>query len=139
MIRDDEPPADDTSKVVRLHVEGESNQPEIPTPTIVVNRRRYSMDRCRHRGPYEVDTKLATVVCVDCGAQLNPMFVLEMLAYGEAYWTARMRDLRAYVDKLNKEIEGRQRTRCVHCKNMTPIKFSAEPPRTWVHTPESGL
>lgn len=135
MIRDDDPPKDDAPKVVRLRTEG-GDGPSIPTPTITVNRRRYTVEKCKHRGPYLVDTKLACVECQDCGALLNPMFVLEMIAYSEAYYSARMRDLREYLARINKEIEGRQRTKCVHCNNMTPIRFTAEQPRTWVHPPD---
>ena len=104
--------------------------------TITVNRRKYSTDQCRHRGPYLVDTTLACVECRDCGAMLNPLYVLEVLSCHEAYWNARMRDLREFIAYLDKEIEGRVRTKCVHCGNMTPIRFNREPPRTWVPQPE---
>ncbi len=133
MIEDD--PPDNDPNVVHLRTPGEG-KPEVPKPTITVNRRRYATDRCQHRGPFIVDRTLATVECGDCGAMLNPMFVLEVLATHEAYWSLRCRDLQRYLDRLNKEIEGRQRTKCTHCGNMTAIRFSFEPPRTWVPQPE---
>lgn len=134
MITED-PPADNPNVVKLRADDGEPKPPEVPTPTIQMNRRRYSVDRCKHRGQYIVDSTLATVECGDCGAALNPIFVLEMLAWQEAYWSTRMRDLQRYLAAINKEIEGRQRTKCTHCGNMTAIRFGTEMPRTWVHPP----
>jgi hypothetical protein len=134
MIIDDDPPNKDEPNVVQLRKPGDKPTP--PNPTIIVNKRRYHTDNCKHRGAYHVDTRLATVECGDCGAALSPMFVLEMLAYHEAYWNARCRDLQAYLDKINKELEARSRTKCTHCGNMTAIRFIAEMPRTWVQHPE---
>lgn len=134
MTPHDEPP-DGGDNVVNIRPPGDT-RPEVPHPTIVVNRRRYASDRCQHRGPYYVDKTLATVECGDCGAALNPLFVLEVLACHESYWNVRTRDLQRYLDQINKELDGRQRTKCVHCGNMTPIRFTADMPRTWVHQPE---
>lgn len=124
---DQPPPAD----VVQLRpLDGGKADPPAPR-TITVNRRKYRTDVCRHRGPFLVDTTLACVECGDCGAMLNPLYVLELLACNETYWILRKRDLQQHVDYLEKEIEGRTRTKCVHCGNMTPIRFNKEPPRTW--------
>jgi hypothetical protein len=103
--------------------------------TIIANDRRYSPQACNHRGPFIVDRKLGTVECGDCGASLNPIYVLEVLACGEAYWTMRQRDLSKYLSEINKEIEGRTRTRCTHCGNMTAIRFKKEIPHTWAPQP----
>lgn len=132
---DGDPPADDANVVELRLVPGEG-RPEVPKPTITANRRRYKTDQCQHRGPYMVDRTLATVECGDCGAALNPLFVLEVLASHEAYWSQRSRDLQTYLVAINKEIEGRQRTKCVHCHNMTPIRFQVEMPRTWYRPPD---
>jgi len=130
-----DPPDENEGKVVRIRSTPDEGRPAVPTPTIAVNRRRYKSDHCQHRGPFVVDTTLASVECGECGAMLNPLFVLERLAHNETYWNARTRDLQKYLDRLNKEIEGRQRTKCVHCGNMTPIRFTFEAPRTWVPQP----
>ena len=103
--------------------------------TMIDNSRRYSQGTCPHRGPYTIDRKLATVECGDCGALLNPMFVLEQIAYREAYWNMRQKDLGKHLSEINKEIEDRTRTKCTHCGNMTAIKLKAEMPRTWVPRP----
>lgn len=103
--------------------------------TMISNSRRYNQHACPHKGPYVFDRKLATVECEDCGALLNPMFVLEKLALRETYWNQRQKDLTKYLAEINKEIEERTRTRCTHCGNMTAIKFKGELPRTW--TPEA--
>lgn len=103
--------------------------------TLTANDRRYNPNACPHKGPYLVDRKLATVECGDCGALLNPIYVLEMLACQEAYWNMRQRDLGKYLAEINSEIEGRTRTRCTHCGNMTAIKFKKEMPQTWVPQP----
>lgn len=103
--------------------------------TIIDNGRRYQTNACPHKGPFIVDRKLGTVECGDCGAALNPIYCLEVLACGEAYWNLRQRDLAKYLAEINAEIEGRTRTRCTHCGNMTAIKFKKEVPRTWVPQP----
>jgi ribosomal protein S27E len=130
-MRDDDPP---DPKVVSFQEAKEQLESRTPEVTIT-NQRRYSVDQCRHRGPYVVDYALSTVECQDCGALLNPMFVLERLAYGEAYWNQRRKDLTKYLTELEKEIAGRQRTRCTHCGNMTAIRLEARPPQTWVTDP----
>lgn len=107
-----------------------------PERTIVNNSRRYSPDACKHRGPFSLDRKLGSVECGDCGALLNPIYVLEVLAAHEAYWNERIKDLQTHLNKINKELEGRSRTKCTHCGNMTAIKFKDEPPRTWYRSPE---
>ena len=108
----------------------------VPERTIVNNSRRYSPDTCKHRGPYLIDRKLALVECGDCGAFLNPIYVLEVMAAHEAYWNQRIKDLQKYYKEINAEIEGRTRTRCTHCGNMTAIKFKSQMPKTWYRDPD---
>lgn len=103
--------------------------------TLIANDRRYEPHACPHKGPFVVDRKLGSVECKDCGALLNPIYVLEVLACQEAYWNMRQRDLAKYLAEINKEIEERTRTKCTHCGNMTAIKFKGEMPRTWVPQP----
>ncbi len=98
--------------------------------TIISNNRRYNPQSCAHKGPFIVDRKLGSVECGDCGALLNPIYVLEMLASKETYWNMRQRDLSKYLAEINKEIEERTRTRCTHCGNMTAIRFKKELPKT---------
>jgi DNA-directed RNA polymerase subunit M/transcription elongation factor TFIIS len=121
------------SKIIELHP-GKQDE-RTYAKTIIDNSRRYAQHSCEHKGPYIVDRKLATVECGDCGAYLNPMYVLEMLAYKEAYWNKRQEELTAYLREINEEIKERTRTKCTHCGNLTAIKFKHELPRTWVHTP----
>ena|ERR1700723_2475191 len=100
--------------------------------TMINNSRRYNQSACQHKGPYTIDRKLATIECGDCGALLNPMYVLEKLCLRETYWNQRQKDLSKYLADINKEIEDRTRTKCTHCGNMTTIRFKGELPRTWV-------
>jgi DNA-directed RNA polymerase subunit RPC12/RpoP len=103
--------------------------------TIIDNSRRYRQDQCQHKGPYVIDRKLAVVECEDCGAYLNPLYVLEMLAYQETYWNTRQEELTTYLATVNEELKERTRTRCTHCGNMTAIKLKHEIPLTWVPRP----
>lgn len=103
--------------------------------TLIDNSRRYNQHKCPHKGPFIIDKALATVECNDCGALLNPLYVLELMAYRETYWNMRQRDLSKYLSELNKEIEDRTKTRCTHCGNMTAIRFKGKMPQTWVPTP----
>ena len=130
----DDGKSEEDDKIVRLRP-GAPDDARTYERTIIDNSRRYGQDRCPHKGPYLVDKKLATVECRDCGALLNPMFVLEMLCYRETYWNQRQQDLTKYIRELNEEIRDRERTKCVHCGNMTPIRFKAQAPRTWVMRP----
>jgi hypothetical protein len=125
--------AEDEDKIVRLRPGGDGARTYERTMTN--NSRRYSQDGCPHKGPYLIDRKLATVECQDCGALLNPMYVLEQLCYRETYWNQRQKDLSEYLAKLNDEIRDRERTKCTHCGNMTAIRFKAQMPRTWVPRP----
>lgn len=129
MANDDE----GDSNVVSLR--GDRSEKRVYATTMVSNSRRYAVDQCQHRGPYILDRKLACVECGDCGAMLNPLFVLEILANREAYWNMRQRDLGKYLDEINAEIKERTRTKCTHCGNMTPIRFKREMPRTWMPDP----
>lgn len=129
----DDTESNDDSKIVSIR----TGKPDERTyeRTITNNSRRYDQHNCQHKGPFIVDRKLATVECGDCGALLNPIYVLEILACHEAYWNMRQRDLHRYLEQINKEIEGRTKTKCTHCGNMTPIRFKGEMPKTWVPQP----
>jgi len=137
MDEDDEGRRTLDEKVVELRPQPGKDEARVYTRTMTdcLNQRRYTTAECQHRGPYLIDRRLATVECQDCGALLNPLFCLEMLACHEAYWNMRQRDLSQHLAYLNKEIEGRTRTKCTHCGNMTPIRIAKELPRTWVPRP----
>ena len=122
----------ENGKVITLHPgKGE----RVYEKTIISNSHRYRPNTCEHKGPYVVDQALAAVECGECGAYLNPLFVLEKLATQEAYWNKRQEDLTTYLAEITAEIKDRTRTKCTHCGNMTAIKFSKEMPRTWVPRP----
>jgi len=126
-----EPPNEqDQGKIIQLHPGRVEDRTY--TKTIIDNTRRYRQGECAHKGPYIVDRKLAAVECQECGAYLNPLYVLEKMAVEETYWNQRLKDLIKYIEEVKQEIEGRTRTKCTHCGNMTAIKFHAELPRTWV-------
>lgn len=129
----DDQDEDAGAQIVQLHP-GRSCERVYET-TIVDNSRRYRQSECKHRGPYLIDRKLAAVECQDCGAYLNPLFALEMLAQQEAYWNMRQRDLAKYLAEINQEIKDRTRTKCTHCGNMTTIRFKGEMPKTWMPQP----
>lgn len=114
-----------------------SGKPEDRTyeRTIIANERRFNPQQCPHKGPFVVDRKLGSVECKDCGAMLNPIYVLEILACQEAYWNLRQKELTKYLTDINKEISERTKTKCTHCGNMTAIRFKGEMPRTWVPQP----
>lgn len=109
---------------------------KVPPRTVIDNSRRFSPESCNHKGPFIVDSKLERVECGDCGAHLSPHFVLKTLAAHEAYYNQRSKDLTAYLKEVKAELEGRARTKCTHCGNMTAIKFNKEAPRTWFRPPD---
>lgn len=125
---------DDDDKIIRLNPDTPRGERTYER-TIIDNRRRYRVDQCPHKGPFIINSKLATVECEDCGALLNPMYVLECLANRETYWNMRRRDLSKYLKEIDAEIQERSRTKCTHCGNMTAIRFKGKMPRTWVPEP----
>lgn len=72
---------------------------------------------CLHYGSYLVDSKAEFVTCKQCGERLNPIWVLGQLARNES----RYRNQVANHRKVSKELEGRNRTKCQHCGQMTRI------------------
>lgn len=73
---------------------------------------------CQHLfAQYIVDEGLAEVECGDCGAKLNPMWVLCRLATEDRrYHEAAKR----YHEEM-KRLRERTRTKCEHCGRMTCI------------------
>lgn len=72
---------------------------------------------CQHRNGFRLNDKEDCVICRDCGAKLNPMYALKMLANQETRWhEARSR----YQDEM-KRLDERCRTTCEHCGKMTKI------------------
>ena len=79
---------------------------------------RYTPGGCNHSGvTYVVDEKLAEVQCGECGAGLEPIWVLRQLCEKEAKWNRNREEYLA----IKQEVQGRTRTRCQHCDQMTSI------------------
>ena len=79
---------------------------------------RYQQGACNHTTcTYIIDERLAEVQCGDCGAKLEPVWVLRQLCEKESRWQERKREYMA----LEQEIRDRTRTRCQHCDQMTAI------------------
>jgi hypothetical protein len=93
---------------------------------------RYQHGACNHTTcTYIVDEKLAEVQCGDCGAKLEPVWVLRQLCEKEARWNDRRRE---YLE-LDAHLRERTRTRCQHCDQMTVIKV---PDRLKMAFPSAG-
>lgn len=124
--------SDDDENVISF--EGEKDK--LPKKKMIEdNGRRFSQDKCQHDGGVIVRGKEASVECKDCGTLLNPIYVLQLLAAKESYYQEHVAGIRKHLNELNKEIEGRTRTKCTHCGNMTAIKFKDTRPRTWMDKP----
>ena len=81
---------------------------------------RYQHGACNHTTcTYIVDEALEEVQCGDCGAKLNAHWVLRQLCEKESRWRQRADD----ASKVLAEVEGRTRTRCQHCDQMTHINL----------------
>ena len=73
---------------------------------------------CQHfRGPFQVDVKRGTCRCLECQADVSPMFVLEHLMHQESQW---MQTRAAYQDEMQR-LAARARTKCQHCGQITRI------------------
>ena len=74
---------------------------------------------CTHkRVPYRIREGEIEVECGGCGTRLDPMFVLHQLAIEDSLWKQRQEA----AAKVGKELEGRVRTKCQHCGQITRIK-----------------
>ncbi|GAB6139927.1 hypothetical protein JCM14076_06560 [Methylosoma difficile] len=72
---------------------------------------------CRH-DHFLVDEELAEAECADCGAKLNPMFVLIKLARKESRLQQRLEEF----NSMSAELDKRKRCKCQHCGKMTNIR-----------------
>ncbi len=125
--------SDDDDNIISL----DEKKSDITSRQMVVdNRRKFHPDRCKHEGSVIVDGKEAMVECRDCGALLNPIYVLQLMAAKESYYRRHVTALREHLHDLEEEIKGRQRTKCTHCSNMTAIKFKNRMPQTWYAKPD---
>lgn len=90
-----------------------------PTNVICLSeaRSKYVHGRCQHKR-VEVDEMLAEVECRDCGEKLNPLAVLVMMSKEQSLLGVRI----AAIKKLKAELEEKQRTKCKHCGQMTPVR-----------------
>jgi len=99
----------------------------LPSGPIVISlslvRQRATRDKCEH-GHIEVDEALATVLCTDCGASLNPIGVLARFARQEITFrrdeTSHREAARLY-QKVLSELKLRNRVKCRNCGKFTPI------------------
>ncbi|WP_339862290.1 hypothetical protein [Paremcibacter congregatus] len=107
-----------------------------PRQMITDNGRKFSQSKCPHDGAVIVNGKEANVECKDCGAFLNPIYVLQLLAAKESYYIRHVAALNEHLKKVKEEIKGRARTKCTHCGNMTAIKYKDNPPQTWLSKPD---
>lgn len=89
-------------------------------PTNIISlseaRQRYEFGKCQHKR-VTVDEILAEVECRDCGVKLNLMQVLVRLAREESILKNRIEAMR----QLKADLEKKQRTKCRHCGQMTPV------------------
>lgn len=105
--------------------ETESEVVKLQTKTKPVDQRGlrvvgYQSGACQHRtATFIVDEAMEEVQCGDCGAKLNAHWVLRQLCEKESRWRQRADDAR----KVLAEVEGRTRTRCQHCDQMTHINL----------------
>ncbi len=89
-----------------------------PTNVICLSeaRNRFVMSKCQHKR-VEVDEILAEVTCKDCGERLNPIAVMVRMAQEESLLGQRIETL----NRLKADLEKKQRTKCKHCGQMTPV------------------
>lgn len=74
--------------------------------------------QCRHVN-VAVHEDLAEVVCRDCDAKLNPIWVLTRMAKEETKWSLRRLEFQA----AKEDLAQRQRCKCQHCGKMTNIRI----------------
>lgn len=78
-------------------------------PPVKVKERDHFIHECRHY-PATVDRKLRTVVCDQCGVDLDPVEVLLDMAYGYRAQDYKLKEMERYEAK-NAERNERARQR----------------------------
>lgn len=107
-------------KITQLPVRFKAPPSPSDKPTLQIVHRFDLPDRkeCGHRNAtYLVAEQEATVECGDCGAKLDPIWVLRHLTHEEHRYN-RLRE--AYQAELVR-LRDRQRTKCECCGQMTRI------------------
>lgn len=94
-----------------------SPQAGMSEQNIFLEKRRQN---CDHDAPFLIDETLSTVECKKCGAHLNPIYCLSVLAKQWTNWSRR----KAEAELTLKEIENKKRTKCFHCGKMTAIRVN---------------
>ncbi len=79
-------------------------------------RERQMRRQCTHHR-IAVDTSLSHLKCLDCGADLNPVEWVAMMA---EEWH-RIQILYEGYKQARQELSEKQRVRCKHCGQMTPV------------------
>lgn len=80
----------------------------------------YGYGGCQHPR-VEVCEKNAEVTCQDCGAKLNPIWVLMRIAQDDRILVDRWASMKAEIATMGK----RTRTKCRHCGQFTPVHSNA--------------
>ncbi|MCK5612031.1 hypothetical protein KAR91_59725 [Candidatus Pacearchaeota archaeon] len=74
---------------------------------------------CKHTS-FEIDEAFNEVTCCECGAKMNPMFILLQMAKQETRFSMARKN---YIEE-QKRLSERSRTKCQHCGKMTRISRS---------------
>jgi hypothetical protein len=115
----------DDDKISRLPVRFKEPANEAGRTLKIVDN-RFSRDECDHvyqkgrgmnRVTYLIRKGEMEVECGGCGARLDPMFVLTLMANAETDWL-RTREL--YIEEM-KRLNERKATKCERCGYMTRI------------------
>jgi hypothetical protein len=108
--------SDDDNKVAKLPVRFKNPVPE--DRTLVRPHEVQKTGGCGHLYVrYIVDDALAEVECGQCGAKLNPMWVLIRLANEDR----RYEESQKRHQEEMKRLSERERTKCFNCGKMTRI------------------
>ncbi len=89
----------------------------------LTNLLEHRRKKCYHQSVFLIDKRSEHIECKECGEQLNPMWVLEELQRRRSRWESRVAKLREEIPRAEKELTSRTRTKCQHCKKMTPIRL----------------
>lgn len=72
--------------------------------------------KCRHRKVL-IDEAKSEVECEECGAMLNPVWLLGEFMRIESVWNQQLAALKRQIE----EAADKTRCKCIHCNKMTPI------------------
>ena len=100
------------------------------TNIISLEKKRHELRGCKHN-KLIINEGAALVTCVECGEQLDPMWVLTRMATNEATLLRKIHQQYIRLCNIETAVRRKIRTKCKHCGKFTPVNIDMKD-REWM-------